>query len=200
MIAIAAAGLGWLRVAGRPALDWALFAGLFWMRPRRGMNSVGSSRPSCWRVVPSDGGESDRSQVLELFGKRWTSPSTPPGNRRKSDPDAAPSSPSPADPSRADPSPDDPLGLCPPRHLLLAAPARTGRSTLATELTCLIASSRSEEHPPPRVALVEAVVGDHYQKGEGHPEGHQDDVKEEREGHLLPGGQQLWGALDGWRP
>ena len=29
-------GLGWLRVAGRPALDWAVFAGLFWMRPRRG--------------------------------------------------------------------------------------------------------------------------------------------------------------------
>ena len=31
----------------------------------------------------------------------------------------------------------------------------TGRSTLATELTCLIASSRSEEHPAPRVALVD---------------------------------------------
>ena len=29
LIAVVAAGLGWLRVAGRPALDWAVFAGLF---------------------------------------------------------------------------------------------------------------------------------------------------------------------------
>ena len=36
VLAVGAAGLGWLRVAGRPALDWAVFAGLFWMRPRRG--------------------------------------------------------------------------------------------------------------------------------------------------------------------
>src|SRR5487761_220548 len=70
-IAIAAAGLGWLRVAGRPALDWALFAGLFWMRPRRGTirwEFATESRAD----GTSDGGESDRSQVLELFGKRWT--------------------------------------------------------------------------------------------------------------------------------
>ena len=37
LIAAVAAGLGWLRVAGRPALDWAVFAGLFWLRPRRGV-------------------------------------------------------------------------------------------------------------------------------------------------------------------
>src|ERR1700688_3590739 len=36
VLVAAAAGLGWLRIAGRPALDWAVFAGLFWMRPRRG--------------------------------------------------------------------------------------------------------------------------------------------------------------------
>ena len=32
-----AAALGWLKVAGRPALDWAVFRGLFLMRPRHGM-------------------------------------------------------------------------------------------------------------------------------------------------------------------
>src|ERR1700726_1869195 len=36
VLAATAAALGWLRIAGRPALDWAVFAGLFWMRPRRG--------------------------------------------------------------------------------------------------------------------------------------------------------------------
>src|ERR1700687_2861667 len=36
VLAVAAGGLGWLRIAGRPALDWAVFAGLFWMRLRRG--------------------------------------------------------------------------------------------------------------------------------------------------------------------
>src|SRR5579863_10301042 len=43
-----AAGLGWLRVAGRPALDWAIFAGQFWMRPRRGRTrwSIAPARPS----------------------------------------------------------------------------------------------------------------------------------------------------------
>ncbi len=36
-----------------------------------------------------------------------------------------------------------------------------------------------------------AVVGDHGDRGEGHPERHQDDVEAERERHLLAGGQQL---------
>src|ERR1700729_3002861 len=52
VIAAGAAGLGWLRVAGRPALDWAVFAGLFWMRPRRGMPGLGLAPAS-----PSDGAE-----------------------------------------------------------------------------------------------------------------------------------------------
>ncbi len=34
----------------------------------------------------------------------------------------------------------------------------TGRSTLATELTCLIAASHSEHHPAPKVALVDLDV------------------------------------------
>jgi hypothetical protein len=88
-IALAAAGLGWLRVAGRPALDWAVFAGLFWMRPRQGttrweLATATSSEGS------ADADDGNQSQVLELFGKRRKSSSTPPGDRRKSDPDVAP--------------------------------------------------------------------------------------------------------------
>ena len=152
-IAVAAAGLGWLRVAGRPALDWAMFAGLFWMRPRRGTTR--------WELAtesradgPSDGGEGDRSRVLELFGKRSTSPSTPPANRRESDRDAAPPSRSPADPNRAILRPVTRADGA-RRVTFFSLRGGTGRSTLATELTCLIASSRSEEHPAPRVALVD---------------------------------------------
>jgi hypothetical protein len=37
VLAGAAAVLGWLKVSGRPALDWAVFASRFWMRPRRGI-------------------------------------------------------------------------------------------------------------------------------------------------------------------
>jgi len=157
-IAAAAAGLGWLRVAGRPALDWAVFAGLFWMRPRRG-----TIRWELATAAPSDGsshgGDDDRSQVVELFGKRGTPPAPPsnppPGDRRKSDPGPAPASQSPAGPSFT------PI-LRPPtradgarRVTFFSLRGGTGRSTLATELTCLIASSRTDEQPAPRVALVD---------------------------------------------
>ena len=37
LLAASAAALGWLKVAGRPALDWAIFAARFWMRPRHGV-------------------------------------------------------------------------------------------------------------------------------------------------------------------
>jgi len=157
-IAAAAAGLGWLRVAGRPALDWAVFAGLFWMRWRRGTTR--------WELATatasegsSDGSDDDGSQVLELFGKRSTPPappsSPPPRDGRKNDPGPAPSPPSPAGPNFT------PI-LRPPtraggarRVTFFSLRGGTGRSTLATELTCLIASSRTDEQPAPRVALVD---------------------------------------------
>ncbi|MFZ2035266.1 MAG: AAA family ATPase, partial [Candidatus Dormiibacterota bacterium] len=169
-IAIAAAGLGWLRVSGRPALDWAVFAGLFWMRPRRGTTRCEFATESRADGI-SPAGEGDRSRVLELFGKHRTAPSTRPGNRRKVDPDAAPPGRDPIDgrksgpggaalsPSRADPSSAilRPTTRSSGAHRVTFFSLRggTGRSTLATELTCLIASSRSEEHPAPRVALVD---------------------------------------------
>ncbi len=156
-IAVAAAGLGWLRVAGRPALDWAVFAGLFWMRPRRGTTRWELATPTPANAS-SQGAEPDPSQVLELFGSSRTAPApppdTPPGTRRKGNPGSAPSSPAATA-----------AGVAIPRPLTRAEGARrvtffslrggTGRSTLATELTCLIASSRSDERPAPRVALVD---------------------------------------------
>ena len=170
VIAVAAAGLGWLRVAGRPALDWAVFAGLFWMRPRRGTTRWELATESRADGI-SPPARAIGHRVLELFGKRRTAPSTPPGNRRKVDPDAAPPGRDPIDgrtsgpggaafsPSRADPS----SAILRPttrasgarRVTFFSLRGGTGRSTLATELTCLLASSRSEDHPAPRVALVD---------------------------------------------
>jgi hypothetical protein len=147
-IALAAAGLGWLRVAGRPALDWAVFAGLFWMRPRRG-----TTRWELAAATPADGssdGEGGRSRVLELFGKPQASsgtppgdrgkcdtdaappPDTPPGDGRKSDPAAAASSPSPADPNRVILRPKSRADGA-RRVTFFSLRGGTGRSTLATE-------------------------------------------------------------------
>ena len=42
-------GSGGCAIAGRPALDWAVFAARFWMRPRRGTVRWGLRRRPGWR-------------------------------------------------------------------------------------------------------------------------------------------------------
>ena len=126
VIAAAAAALGWLRVAGRPALDWAVFAGLFWMRPRRGM-----TRWALATASPPDGAEPP------------SDPSPPPTFQTPVGPSLKPvvRSPTRVDGAR--------------RVTFFSLRGGTGRSTLATELTCLIASSHGDQQPAPRVALVD---------------------------------------------
>jgi MinD-like ATPase involved in chromosome partitioning or flagellar assembly len=157
VLATAAAGLGWLRVAGRPALDWAVFAGLYWMRPRRGTTRWevrtaeghpaggldaaevavvgGARRPAAGHVADDPKGVVPRAAILELFGTRtpWPvgEPNSPPAIRPMSRPDGA------------------------RRVTFFSLRGGTGRSTLATELTCLLAASQSQEHPAPKVALVD---------------------------------------------
>jgi MinD-like ATPase involved in chromosome partitioning or flagellar assembly len=154
LLAAGAAGLGWLRIAGRPALDWAVFAVLFWVRPRRGAArwELASGRPGDG-PAPDEGAHPTAS-ILELFGKRTPSPSgaeTPPAPGRGAPPEQQP---------RGD------LNLSRViRPMRRADGARrvtffslrggTGRSTLAAELTCLLAASHSEHHPAPKVALVD---------------------------------------------
>ena len=176
VIAAAAAGIGWVRVSGRPALDWAIFAGLYWMRPRRGVTQ--------WvlaTATPSDGasaGQTRPAPVIRLFGRRSdqrTSSSNPPGDPPSGDRSPTPAS-APTDPAGVAPTTDpapaqtarSPLGpnilptLRPPtraggarRVTFFSLRGGTGRSTLATELACLIASSESADHPAPLVALVD---------------------------------------------
>ncbi|MHB8487872.1 MAG: AAA family ATPase [Candidatus Dormibacteria bacterium] len=148
LLAVAAAALGWLRIGGGPALDWATFAALFWVRARRGTAQ--------WVVMAADGEASDTgphpappsraehapdpgaapgAAIIELFDTRATHPAGRPDAlpriRRMSRPDGA------------------------RRVTFFSLRGGTGRSTLATELTCLLAATRSDDHPAPRVALVD---------------------------------------------
>ncbi len=131
LIAGVAAGLGWLRVAGRPALDWAVFAGLFWLRPRRGITrceaEVGAPAAAGIDAKPA-------APIIQLFGSRQEARVNPP------------TPPAPATPPRRDGA---------RRVTFFSLRGGTGRSTLATELACLLAASRSDEAPPPKVALLD---------------------------------------------
>jgi hypothetical protein len=131
LVATVAAGLAWIRVAGRPALDWAMFAGFYLMRPRRGTarRAAGPDAPA-----PSAAPEPPAQQapIIELFGAKATPPV-----RAASTVARAP---------RRD---------GPRRVTFFSLRGGTGRSTLATELACLLAASRSDDHPAPRVALVD---------------------------------------------
>lgn len=153
LIAVGAAGLGWLRVAGRPALDWAVFAGFFWMRPRRGTArwELAGASPSDESVAP-DPETAPSGSILELFGRRGRLPGerlTPP----------APGPPNP--PPCMQPSGETPVLRRPSREggarrvTFFSLRGGTGRSTLATELACLIAASHGEQQAAPRVALVD---------------------------------------------
>jgi MinD-like ATPase involved in chromosome partitioning or flagellar assembly len=122
VIAIVAAALGWIRVAGRPALDWAIFGGLYLTRPRRG---------TAHATTGTEGAASE-SPIIELFRAK----PSPPANAA-----AAVVRAPRRDGAR--------------RVTFFSLRGGTGRSTLATELACLLAASKSEDHPAPRVALVD---------------------------------------------
>ncbi len=130
VIAAAAAGLGWVRVAGRPALEWAVFAGMFQMRPRSGMT-------------------------------RWEAAAdTPPESATTADDDAIDAPPRDGIPPPVEPN-LKPVVRSPTRVdgarrvTFFSLRGGTGRSTIATELACLIASSHSADRPAPLVALVD---------------------------------------------
>jgi MinD-like ATPase involved in chromosome partitioning or flagellar assembly len=145
LLAGSAATLGWLKVAGRPALDWAVFAAQFWMRPRRGM--------ARWELDGAVPGSANGGRMLADVAPAAeqhpgsTSAQPQPFSERAA---VAPTSAIP------------PLRLPPPtrahgarRVTFFSLRGGTGRSTLATELTCLLASSGDDEHAPPKVALVD---------------------------------------------
>src|SRR5580704_917673 len=96
VLAVVAAGLGWSRIAGRPALDWAVFAVRFWIRPRHGRvrwelatasavddaadNAIATAGGDCRRADTDD---DHPAAIVELFGERRAS-SPWPGNGQTS--------------------------------------------------------------------------------------------------------------------
>ena len=149
LLAGSAATLGWLKVAGRPALDWAVFAAQFWMRPRRGtarwefagaVPGLAIAVPMLAKATPTEDQPTDANTAVPvLLGEA-----------------------SPAGATSALTAAIPPLRLPPParahgarRVTFFSLRGGTGRSTLATELTCLLASSGTDDHPSPKVALVD---------------------------------------------
>jgi MinD-like ATPase involved in chromosome partitioning or flagellar assembly len=149
LLAGSAATLGWLKVAGRPALDWAVFAAQFWMRPRRGtarwefagaVPGLAIAVPMLAKATPTEDQPTHANTAVPvLLGEA-----------------------SPAGATSALTAAIPPLRLPPParahgarRVTFFSLRGGTGRSTLATELTCLLASSGTDDHPSPKVALVD---------------------------------------------
>ena len=153
-IATVAAALGWLRFGGRPMLDWAVFAAQYSMRSRRGTVQCEASVESvpAWFAASdssdtetiADGGgpagdattvSAPEEPILELFGDGQMSPARVP----------VPQAPLPPAARRDGPR----------RVTFFSLRGGTGRSTLATELACLLAASHSDANPALKVALID---------------------------------------------
>jgi MinD-like ATPase involved in chromosome partitioning or flagellar assembly len=132
LIVGAAAMLGWVSVCGRPAFDWAVLAARFAAGPRRGSWLVATE------AVPAAGGASlpagGPTSILPLFRSHGPQP----GERLPQAPDDR-----------------EPGGAR--RLTFFSLKGGTGRSTIATELACMLAAGRhgSEQSEPLRVALLD---------------------------------------------
>ncbi|MBV9099564.1 MAG: hypothetical protein JOZ46_11960 [Candidatus Dormibacteraeota bacterium] len=138
-VAALAAALGWLRLAGRPALDWALFAGRFLAQSRAGSLDVTSADapPVDGAAMPAHGEALPATRGLVVPLRRYAvgdagavpalRTATPPARRLR-------------------------IGGA-HRITLFSLKGGTGRTTLATELACLLADPSSGERL--RVALVD---------------------------------------------
>ena len=138
LIAAIAAALGWIRVDGRPALDWVVFAARFWLRPRAGTVWCGdegrtpAEHADSLPAALADASAVQTAPIIDLFPAQTATPV------RRLVPPVIPTARSGAR-----------------RVTFFSLRGGTGRSTLATELACLLASSRSNDHPAPKVALVD---------------------------------------------
>jgi MinD-like ATPase involved in chromosome partitioning or flagellar assembly len=160
------AGLGWLRVAGRPVLDWAIFAGLFLTRPRRGVvrwKMAVEAVPSWFEAAGHPSDEPRSVNSAPESASQQTSISA-----RDSSANAIARPPAPIIDlfaprqarQRRELSGSTNVSLTsrrdgPRRVTFFSLRGGTGRSTLATELACILASSRGEDADPPKVALVD---------------------------------------------
>ena len=133
LLVAAAAMLGWLRFGGRPALDWAGFAIRFALRPRRGVLTTGATSDA--PPPPSGNRENSASAaIIPLF------------DAPVREVDAGPGVP-----------PEDGLPGGARRLTFFSLKGGTGRSTLACELACMLASGAhgSGEQRPLRTALLD---------------------------------------------
>ena len=142
LLAGSAATLGWLKVSGRPALDWAVFAAQFWMRPRRGTArwDAGGATPAPTNATQTDDPSTEPCAAADPLSRELPAVET-------TSPLGA------AIPPLRSPPASRPHGAR--RVTFFSLRGGTGRSTLATELACLLAASGEDDHTAPKVALVD---------------------------------------------
>ena len=142
LLAGSAATLGWLKVSGRPALDWAVFAAQFWMRPRRGTArwDAGGAMPAPTNATQTDDPSTEPCAAADPLSRELPAVET-------TSPLGA------AIPPLRSPPASRPHGAR--RVTFFSLRGGTGRSTLATELACLLAASGEDDHTAPNVALVD---------------------------------------------
>jgi MinD-like ATPase involved in chromosome partitioning or flagellar assembly len=179
MVAGAAAALGWLRLGGRPALDWALFAARYAMRRRCGVFTVAGA-PECGPRSPAltharpdgdvsspaagDGCPEVRSQAQTIIALRQFHSAAPASaplgviTVRDQVVQARPTASGTVEIGAAWHPPPAPRTQGSHRIAFFSLKGGTGRSTLATELACLLAAdvpASSENWAPLRVALLD---------------------------------------------
>jgi len=161
LVATLSAGLGWLRVGGRPALDWALLAARYATRPRDGSLLISTpalgvrastARQAASAVRAPERTESSSGMIVPLFR-----------DHRAPDVGAEPARVAAATTSVAATWPARrPMADCTARRVVFfSLRGGTGRTTLSVELACWLArhgrSARSDVGPntPMQVALVD---------------------------------------------
>ena len=123
VLVLSAAALGWVRLGGRPALDWALFAACYALRPRSGslVLTTAASRPAIGSEDAAPAAPVLASNIVQLH-RHWAD-HTP--RARPAPPRAAP-------------------GRSGARRLVFySLKGGTGRTTLSTEVAAWLASCGS---------------------------------------------------------
>src|SRR3984957_7235761 len=140
VVAGSAAALGWIRFGGRPALDWAIFAARFCFRSREGQVLFDGAPAKSVAGQPAESLDplaGEAAPIIELFAERQTGAAGRPLGARS-------------------------IALRPGggsrRVTFFSLRGGTGRSTLATELACLLAATQSEHHPALTVALIDLAL------------------------------------------
>jgi MinD-like ATPase involved in chromosome partitioning or flagellar assembly len=150
-----AAALGWLRLAGRPALDWAIFVCRYATQPRAGFLQFDTAAPA----VPAGAGLTALPAVFAVPARTLTNTIIPLRPYVVRDTNAVAEVPAATQRDRLQPARVLRIGGA-RRITFFSLKGGTGRSMIATELACLLATPGSDGDAASklRVALLDLDV------------------------------------------